>query len=63
MDQEITEYNSRQNSEHRSVCELLAAEIDKHLRGAESKIWHAHPSGFSTGTLLLATASRSPEFD
>jgi hypothetical protein len=33
----------------RTICELLAAEIDRHLPEAENKIWHRHPVWFLDG--------------
>lgn len=33
----------------RAICELLAAEIDRHLPEAENKIWHRHPVWFLDG--------------
>lgn len=49
MDPQISRYNERLDAGHKEVCELLAQEIDRHLPGAESKIWHAHPVWFLDG--------------
>lgn len=46
---EIRKYHERQEPGHRAVCELLATEIDRHLPGAEGRIWHAHPVWFLDG--------------
>jgi hypothetical protein len=49
MDNEIKKYNVKLSFEERTICDLLAEEIDKNLKGAESKIWHAHPVWFFDG--------------
>ena len=46
MNTDIKAFNEEQEAGEREICELLAAEIDKRLRGAESKIWHRHPVWF-----------------
>lgn len=40
------EYNARQESGRREICDLLAREIDGHLPGATNKVWHGHPVWF-----------------
>lgn len=42
----ISEYNELQNSDYLAVCNALAAEIDKELVEAHSKIWHGAPVWF-----------------
>lgn len=42
----IKEYNNKQTAGDKAICNLLQAEINKHLSKAESKIWHAHPVWF-----------------
>jgi hypothetical protein len=42
----IKEYNNKQITSDKAICNLLQAEIDKNLPKAESKIWHAHPVWF-----------------
>ena len=59
----IMKYNQAQAPAARKVCEVLAAEIDRGMPGAESKIWHGHPSGSWTGIRSSATACRRPGFD
>lgn len=49
MDPEVLKYNEKQEPSHKEVCELLAAEIDRNLPDAESRIWHAHPVWFLDG--------------
>lgn len=49
MHSDITAYNDAQAAGDREVCALLAAELDRGLPGAESKVWHAHPVWFLDG--------------
>ncbi|HET8860319.1 DUF1801 domain-containing protein [Marivirga sp.] len=49
MNLEIKEYNDRQTSTDKEICDLLANTIDSKLTKAESKIWHAHPVWFIAG--------------
>jgi hypothetical protein len=46
MHQDIITYNNKQSPTEFEICDLLAATIDKNLKGAESKVWHAHPVWF-----------------
>lgn len=46
MNKEIQAYNKTQSAEEIKICNLLAEEIDKQLKNAESKIWHGHPVWF-----------------
>ena len=46
MNKEIKAYNNSQKGEDKDICNLLAAEIARHLPEAENKIWHAHPVWF-----------------
>ena len=46
---EIKSYNSKQSVNDKKICKILAEEIDKNLKGAENKIWHAHPVWFIEG--------------
>ena len=46
MNADIKAYNEEQEPSDREICELLSAEIDKKLKGAQSKIWHRHPVWF-----------------
>lgn len=43
MHPDIAIYNAAQSPADRAICDTLANEIDRHLDGAESKIWHRHP--------------------
>jgi len=49
MNAEIKAYNAEQEPGDRKICALLAAEIDKRLPEAESKVWHRHPVWFLDG--------------
>lgn len=53
MDSGIEKYNKDQSAEDKKICESLAKEIDKHLKGAESKIWHSHPVWFLDGNPIV----------
>jgi hypothetical protein len=46
MNSDIKAFNADQEASEREICELLAAEIDKRLPEAQSKIWHRHPVWF-----------------
>jgi hypothetical protein len=46
MNADIKAFNADQEAGEREICELLAAEIDKRLPDAQSKIWHRHPVWF-----------------
>jgi hypothetical protein len=35
------------------ICDALAKAIDRHLPGAESKIWHRHPVWFLDGNPIV----------
>jgi hypothetical protein len=46
MHPDIRAFNEAQEEGDREVCEILSSLIDKHLPGAQSKIWHRHPVWF-----------------
>ncbi len=46
MDPTIAKYNQMMEPGDKDICDVLAAEIDRGVSGAESKIWHAHPVWF-----------------
>ena len=46
---EIKQYNSSLAKSDKKICDKISAEIDKSLKGAENKIWHAHPVWFIEG--------------
>ena len=51
MKKEIAEYN--QILEEVELCNKLATLIDKNLKNAENKIWHAHPVWFLEGNPIV----------
>lgn len=53
MNPDIQAYNAKQTEEDQQICDLLANEINKHLKGAENKIWHAHPVWFLDGNPVV----------
>lgn len=53
MNEEIKIYNGKQPADDKSICSLIAQTIDKELKGAESKIWHAHPVWFLDGNPIV----------
>lgn len=53
MKKEIKDYNNKQSPEDKEICNALASFIDEHLKGAESKIWHAHPVWFLDGNPIV----------
>jgi hypothetical protein len=50
---DVAKYNKTLAVTDRAICDLLAANIDKHLPDAESKIWHAHPVWFLDGNPIV----------
>ena len=53
MNTEIKKYNEQFEKGEREICNLLAKLIDKELKEAESKIWHAHPVWFIEGNPIV----------
>jgi hypothetical protein len=53
MNKEIKAYNNKQTPDEKKICNILAAEIDRNLPEAESKIWHAHPVWFLDGNPIV----------
>ncbi|GGH29922.1 protein of unknown function (DU1801) [Cribrihabitans marinus] len=49
----IDAWHAAQASADRPICDLLRAEIDRHLTGAESRVWHAHPVWFLSGNPIV----------
>ena len=50
---DIKAYNAAQSAADKRICDALAKTIDRHLPGAESKIWHAHPVWFLDGNPIV----------
>lgn len=46
---DIKAYNKAQSKSDKEICDLLAETITAQLKGAENKIWHAHPVWFIDG--------------
>jgi len=57
---EIQEYNERQESRHREVCDFLAWEMDRFFQEAECRIWHAHPVWFLDGNPIAGYSKEKP---
>src|SRR4029078_4549102 len=53
MNKDIQAYNKAQSGENRAICNVLSQEIDRHLKEAESKIWHGHPVWFLEGNPIV----------
>ncbi len=53
MHPDIHAFNAAQAPGDRTICERLAAEIDRALPEAESRIWHRHPVWFLDGNPVV----------
>ena len=53
MNKKVQAYNDAQSANDKEICNLLAAEIDHNLPGAENKIWHRHPVWFLEGNPVV----------
>lgn len=60
MHPDIHAYNQRQEPQHQAICDTLAAEIDRCLPAAESKVWHAHPVWFLDGNPIAGYSKQKP---
>jgi uncharacterized protein YdhG (YjbR/CyaY superfamily) len=60
MNPAILSYNESQTPDHKAVCDLLAAEIEAQLPGAEGKVWHAHPVWFLGGNPIVGYSKQKP---
>ncbi|MCE3227455.1 MAG: hypothetical protein K0S32_2006 [Bacteroidetes bacterium] len=60
MNTEIKSYNNKQTAEDKKICELLATTIDSVLKGAESKVWHAHPVWFIDENPIVGYSKQKP---
>jgi Domain of unknown function (DU1801) len=60
MHKDILKYNRTQAAGDKEICNLLAAEIDKKLPEAESKVWHAHPVWFLDGNPIVGYSKQKP---
>jgi hypothetical protein len=53
MNKDTKSYNNSQSLSDKKICNILAEEIDKNLKGAENKIWHRHPVWFLEGNPVV----------
>lgn len=53
MHPDIKAYNKGLTKAEKTICDLLAEEIDNNLPKAESKIWHRHPVWFLDGNPIV----------
>lgn len=53
MKADIKSYNEKQSIVDKKICQQLATIIDKELKDAENKIWHAHPVWFLDGNPIV----------
>jgi hypothetical protein len=56
MNKDIKAYNDKLNGTDKTICTLLAEEINRGLPGAESKIWHGAPVWFLDGNPIAGYA-------
>lgn len=50
---DIQAYHAAQSPKHAEICEVLAAAITRHIKGAEGKVWHRHPVWFLDGNPIV----------
>lgn len=60
MDSETQNYNEKQETNHKEICDLLAKEIGRNLPNAESKVWHSHPVWFLDGNPIVGYSKQKP---
>lgn len=53
MHADTKSYNQAQAPNDRTICQLLAEQIDRRLPAAENKICHAHPVWFLDGNPIV----------
>ena len=53
MQPDTQAYNDVQSTSDKTICDLLAGEIDKALPEAENRIWHRHPVWFLDGNPVV----------
>ncbi|MEZ6032148.1 MAG: DUF1801 domain-containing protein [Planctomycetaceae bacterium] len=53
MNAEIAAYNKSLSGNDCEICDKLASVIDRVLKEAESRIWHAHPVWFLDGNPVV----------
>lgn len=60
MRQEIRDFNGGLEGGDRAICDLLAQTIDRHLPGAEGRVWHRHPVWFIEGNPTVGYSRQKP---
>ncbi len=50
---DIRSYNAALSAGDQRLCDVLSTAIDRHLSGAECKIWHRHPVWFLDGNPIV----------
>ena len=60
MNEETKAYNDALLEKDKTICDLLATEIDRALPKAENKIWHAHPVWFLDGNPIVGYSRQKP---
>ncbi len=60
MHTDINKYHEVLTPSDREICTRLADEIELHLAGAESKVWHAHPVWFLEGNPIVGYSTQKP---
>jgi len=53
MHPDTRKYNAALPPDAQKICDRLAREIDRGLKEAENKIWHAHPVWFLEGNPIV----------
>ncbi len=53
MNEEIEQYIRNLSESDQEIGNVLVKEINAHLAGSESKIWHAHPVWFIDGNPIV----------
>lgn len=60
MNPETQKYNGKQEPLDQEICDFLAGEIDRALKGAENKVWHGHPVWFLDGNPIVGYSRQKP---
>src|SRR6218665_1037128 len=60
INQEIIDYNDKEDLTDKEICNQLATIINIELAGAEGKIWHAHPVWFLDGNPVVGYSRQKP---
>ncbi|MGG9971642.1 DUF1801 domain-containing protein [Ferruginibacter sp. SUN002] len=53
MNENTQSYNDIQTPAEKEICDVLAEEINRQIKEAENKIWHAHPVWFLDGNPIV----------